>query len=410
MNMLLQLLRLRQACNHPWLVKGAPGVPDAFASSIGGSSGTSGTAGQAGGARAATAAEVAAVRRLAPDSKAALLQVSSGRPLRQHNHHKPYLSPHLLLHSLNCANRLILQGVAYILPQLTHGCCCVGSLQALQGCSSMCGSCGDVPEDPSITRCCHIYCRTCLVSCLEAPGGAPPAAAAAGGAEGLGSDGLGFNCLVCGSLVRPGDTFRGAAVEAAATAAAAGAAAGGKGGGKGSRGKSPAAALEKSWRSSSKVDKVVELLSDIRRRNEAEASTAAGSAAAAAAAAALRAAPLAARSKTDSRLLQQMRRGTSPGAAGGSSAAAAAGSSGSNAAAPAAAGVAAVRPEKAIVFSQWTSMLDLLEVPLKKAGFVFRRLDGTMTVAARERAIADFESSPEVRHKHVDCIGNWVWA
>jgi superfamily II DNA/RNA helicase len=146
---------------------------------------------------------------------------------------------------------------------------------------------------------------------------------------------------------------------------------------------------------------VVELLDAIRRRNELEASTAAGSAAAAAAAAAVRAAPLAARSKTDSRLLQQMRRGRSPGVGPGGSnaAAAAAGGSGSNAAAGsnAPAGVAAVRPEKAIVFSQWTSMLDLLEVPLKKAGFVFRRLDGTMTVAARERAIADFESSPEVR-------------
>jgi SNF2 family DNA or RNA helicase len=89
-----------------------------------------------------------------------------------------------------------------------------------------------------------------------------------------------------------------------------------------------------------------------------------------------------------------MRRGRSPAAAaaggggggGGGAAAAAAGGGGS----------AAVRPEKAIVFSQWTSMLDLLEVPLKKGGFVFRRLDGTMTVAARERAIADFESCPEV--------------
>lgn len=74
MNMLLQLLRLRQACNHPWLVKGAPGIPDAFSSSVGVTSGTSGGA-QAGGARGATAAEVSAVRRLAPDSQAALLQV-----------------------------------------------------------------------------------------------------------------------------------------------------------------------------------------------------------------------------------------------------------------------------------------------------------------------------------------------
>jgi hypothetical protein len=175
--------------------------------------------------------------------------------------------------------------------------------------------------------------------------------------------------------------------------------------------KSPAAAHEKVWKSSSKVDKVVEVLDAIRKGNERDASTAAGSAAAAAAASALRAAPLAARSKSENRMLAAMRRGRSPGlgpspgsssgggsnapAAGGSSVAAA-GSSGGGAAA-AASNAAAVRPEKAIVFSQWTSMLDLLEVPLKKAGFVFRRLDGTMSVAAREKAIADFETCPEVR-------------
>jgi SNF2 family DNA or RNA helicase len=202
---------------------------------------------------------------------------------------------------------------------------------------------------------------------------------------------MGFNCLVCGSAVRPGDAYRGAAVEAAAAAAAGGGSSKG-GGGKGGRGKSPAAALEKGWRSSSKVDKVVELLGAIKQRNDSELAAATGSAAATAAAAAMRAAPLAARSKTDSKLLSAMRRGRSPAAAaaggggGGGAAAAAAGGGGS----------AAVRPEKAIVFSQWTSMLDLLEVPLKKGGFVFRRLDGTMTVAARERAIADFESCPEV--------------
>lgn len=85
MNMLQQLLRLRQACNHPWLVKGAPGVPEAFAGVLGGSvAGGGGSSGgdsnggsgsNGGGRGAATAAEVAAVRRLAADSQAALLQV-----------------------------------------------------------------------------------------------------------------------------------------------------------------------------------------------------------------------------------------------------------------------------------------------------------------------------------------------
>ncbi|KAM0925834.1 hypothetical protein ACQ4PT_003975 [Festuca glaucescens] len=52
--------------------------------------------------------------------------------------------------------------------------------------------------------------------------------------------------------------------------------------------------------------------------------------------------------------------------------------------------------EKAIVFSQWTGMLDLLEVHLKASHVSYRRLDGTMSVAARERAVNDFKTVPEV--------------
>ncbi|KAL3677102.1 hypothetical protein R1sor_027050 [Riccia sorocarpa] len=52
--------------------------------------------------------------------------------------------------------------------------------------------------------------------------------------------------------------------------------------------------------------------------------------------------------------------------------------------------------EKAIVFSQWTSMLDLLEISLKQANFNYRRLDGTMSVLARDRAVAEFKALPEV--------------
>lgn len=52
--------------------------------------------------------------------------------------------------------------------------------------------------------------------------------------------------------------------------------------------------------------------------------------------------------------------------------------------------------EKAIVFSQWTSMLDLLEVPLKKSCIQYRRLDGTMSVIARDKAVNDFKTLPEV--------------
>lgn len=52
--------------------------------------------------------------------------------------------------------------------------------------------------------------------------------------------------------------------------------------------------------------------------------------------------------------------------------------------------------EKAIVFSQWTAMLDLLEPCLRKAGIHFRRLDGTMSLTARERALVEFETKPDV--------------
>lgn len=52
--------------------------------------------------------------------------------------------------------------------------------------------------------------------------------------------------------------------------------------------------------------------------------------------------------------------------------------------------------DKVIVFSQWTSMLDLLELPFKRLRYNYRRLDGTMTIAQRERAVADFEGRPEV--------------
>ncbi|KAJ6846832.1 helicase-like transcription factor CHR28 isoform X2 [Iris pallida] len=52
--------------------------------------------------------------------------------------------------------------------------------------------------------------------------------------------------------------------------------------------------------------------------------------------------------------------------------------------------------EKAIVFSQWTGMLDLLEIPLRASSIQYRRLDGTMSVAARERAVKDFNTLPQV--------------
>ncbi|GMH05418.1 hypothetical protein Nepgr_007258 [Nepenthes gracilis] len=52
--------------------------------------------------------------------------------------------------------------------------------------------------------------------------------------------------------------------------------------------------------------------------------------------------------------------------------------------------------EKAIVFSQWTRMLDLLEACLRESSIQYRRLDGTMSVVARDKAVRDFNTLPEV--------------
>ncbi|KAJ8432485.1 hypothetical protein Cgig2_012703 [Carnegiea gigantea] len=59
-------------------------------------------------------------------------------------------------------------------------------------------------------------------------------------------------------------------------------------------------------------------------------------------------------------------------------------------------GACPVVKEKAIVFSQWTRMLDLLETCLKESSIEYRRLDGTMSVAARDKAVRDFNTLPEV--------------
>lgn len=53
-------------------------------------------------------------------------------------------------------------------------------------------------------------------------------------------------------------------------------------------------------------------------------------------------------------------------------------------------------PIKTIVFSQWTRMLDLFEYSLNQYCIDFRRLDGSMSLAARDRAVREFNASPEV--------------
>lgn len=51
-------------------------------------------------------------------------------------------------------------------------------------------------------------------------------------------------------------------------------------------------------------------------------------------------------------------------------------------------------PEKVVVFSQWTRMLDLVAAELAAAHIRFARLDGSMSVPAREAAINTFTVCP----------------
>eukprot|EP01105_Mastigella_eilhardi_P020217 TRINITY_DN4797_c0_g1_i6.p1 TRINITY_DN4797_c0_g1~~TRINITY_DN4797_c0_g1_i6.p1 ORF type:complete len:660 (+),score=174.99 TRINITY_DN4797_c0_g1_i6:102-2081(+) len=50
---------------------------------------------------------------------------------------------------------------------------------------------------------------------------------------------------------------------------------------------------------------------------------------------------------------------------------------------------------KSIVFSQWTAMLDLVEVALEKAGASFLRFDGTLSLQARETVLHEFANADQ---------------
>ncbi|PYH94755.1 hypothetical protein BO71DRAFT_398695 [Aspergillus ellipticus CBS 707.79] len=53
------------------------------------------------------------------------------------------------------------------------------------------------------------------------------------------------------------------------------------------------------------------------------------------------------------------------------------------------------RKEKTIIFSQFTSLLDLLEVPIARQGWDYRRYDGSMRPADRNSSVLDFTDNPD---------------
>ena len=53
-------------------------------------------------------------------------------------------------------------------------------------------------------------------------------------------------------------------------------------------------------------------------------------------------------------------------------------------------------PNKAVVFSQWTSMLDVIGRCLEQEGIEYERLDGSMSRKKREAAMDTFRQDPKV--------------
>lgn len=51
--------------------------------------------------------------------------------------------------------------------------------------------------------------------------------------------------------------------------------------------------------------------------------------------------------------------------------------------------------EKSIVFSQWTSFLDLLEIPLKRRKIGFLRFDGSLSQKNREKTLREFSETTD---------------
>lgn len=53
--------------------------------------------------------------------------------------------------------------------------------------------------------------------------------------------------------------------------------------------------------------------------------------------------------------------------------------------------------EKVLIFSQFTTLLDILTIPLKRGGFTFERYDGSMSSTARASAVERFRRSPNIK-------------
>ena len=393
-NLLHMLLRLRQACNHPSLVGGSA------ARAAEARPGADGTAKPSAG-RSGTPSEDARVRLSIPADARVKATAAATAAARR----------------LPAALRGMMRAAA------ERGRC-------------VCSICGDPPTDPTVASCCaRAFCGDCVSTRVDAlPAASAPSkkdktlAGAIAAADGLTADG--FACPSCGT------TLTRALLHSAAALVAADAPRGDKGGGAPGTGGEGLLAGEQSLRAprdapgggaakarasgpslealmaGTKVRGIMEYLTALREQHKAVLAAAKAKASsrgkaqtqkfspgrAAAAAAVAKGTQLRRGIRSSDAALAAALPPLAPVCAPGGTHQSHAGSGGAQRGAQrGGTHNGSVPPaEKAIVFSQWTAMLDLLEPCLRAAGIHFRRLDGTMSLAARERALSEFEAKPDV--------------
>ena len=217
-------------------------------------------------------------------------------------------------------------------------------LKCLEDSALECVACLDPADDPVISKCCHIFCRQCVSTRLS------------DASQGNLGTSPSYRCPSCEKLLGSRDTYSLQALHSLNGNAE-----------NFSRTENEDNVNELHMQDSSKIIALMDLLKSLRKDGEA-------------------------RMQESSKRIEAVVRLSAKRTAKRLSC---------GASKPAFKSIAPSAPphqhtEKAIVFSQWTSMLDIVQESLIENKFIFRRLDGTMNLSARQEAIEDFTSNPEV--------------
>ncbi|MED6218237.1 Helicase-like transcription factor chr28 [Stylosanthes scabra] len=209
----------------------------------------------------------------------------------------------------------------------------INLFNSLETTFAICGVCEDPPEDPVVTMCGHVFCYQCVSDCLTGDDNTCP--------------GLGCKAALAEDVVFSKATLRSCLSDELRSSNSIKA------------NDFDHSLVQQSEYSSSKIKAVLEILHSNCKLNSAGSH---------------KGSPSSDDSyiedlDSDARIMKHTRKYSESTTAG---------------------------PIKAIVFSQWTSMLDLVEASLQQSGIQYRRLDGRMSLVARDRSVKDFNTDPEV--------------